>query len=74
MFIALDHIVLFDHILHVYVIPKPLACLTSFLWKKVSFKLAKIQRWPCILLSVDFTLHKTNLLYVLNMPNFYMFR
>ena len=27
----------------------------------VSFKLANIQRWPCILLSVDFTLHKINL-------------
>ena len=26
----------------------------------VSFKLANIQRWPCILLSVDFTLHKIN--------------
>ena len=24
-------------------------------------KLANIQRWPCILLSVDFTLHKINL-------------
>ena len=28
----------------------------------VSFKLANIQRWPCILLSVDFTLHRINLL------------
>ena len=27
----------------------------------VSFKLANIQRWPCILLSVDFTLHKITL-------------
>ena len=27
----------------------------------VSFKLANIQSWPCILLSVYFTLHKTNL-------------
>ena len=27
----------------------------------VSFKLANIQRWPCILLSLDFTLHKINL-------------
>ena len=27
----------------------------------ISFKLANIQRWPCILLSVDFTLHKINL-------------
>ena len=32
-----------------------------FLWKRVSFKMANIQRWPCILLSVDFTLHKINL-------------
>ena len=28
----------------------------------VSFKLANIQRWPSILLSVDFTLRKINLL------------
>ena len=35
--------------------------LNNFLWKRVSFKLANIQRWPCILLSVDFTLHKINL-------------
>ena len=27
----------------------------------VSFKLADIQRWPCILLSVDFTKHNINL-------------
>ena len=27
----------------------------------VSFELANIQRWPCILLSLDFTLHKINL-------------
>ena len=27
----------------------------------VSFKSANIQHWPCILLSVDFTLHKINL-------------
>ena len=27
----------------------------------VLFKLTNIQRWPCTLLSVDFTLHKINL-------------
>ena len=27
----------------------------------VSFKLDNIQRWPCILLSVDFTLHRIDL-------------
>ena len=27
----------------------------------VSFKLANIQRWPCLLMSVIFTLHKINL-------------
>ena len=39
--------------------------LNHFLWKRVSFKLANIQRWPCILLSVDFTLHEINLFYIL---------
>ena len=34
--------------------------LNHFLWKRVSFKLANIQRWACILI-VDFTLHKINL-------------
>ena len=56
MFIAIDHIhvVYFDHSLAT-------GMLNHFLWKRVSFKLADIQRWPCILLSVDFTLHKINL-------------
>ena len=45
--------------------------LKHFLWKGVSFKLANIQRLPCILLSADFTLHKIDLFYVLNMLNLY---
>ena len=45
--------------------PKP-----PFLWKRVLFELANIQRLPCILLSVDFTLHKINLFYVLKMFTF----
>ena len=67
MFIALGHIVNFDHILHAYVI----GMLNHFLWKRVSFKLANIQRLPCILLSADFILHKIDLFHVLNMLNLY---
>ena len=73
MFIALDHIVYFDHILHAYAIRNHWHAKPLFM-DGVSFKLANIQRWPCKLLSVDFPLHKVNLSYVLNMLNFYIFR
>ena len=48
--------------------------LSHFFVEEGSFKLANIQRWPCILLSVGFTLHKIDFFYVLNMLNFYISR
>ena len=46
--------------------------LSHFFMEEGSFKLANIQRWSCILLSVGFTLHKINFFCVLNMLNCYI--
>ena len=48
--------------------------LSHFFMEEGLFKLANIQRWSCILLSVGFTLHEIIFFYVLNMLNVYISR
>ena len=50
------------------------ACICHSLTTGMLNHLANIQRWPCILLSVDFTLHKKIYSLVLNILYFYIFR